>query len=121
MTDRLLGLKENVIIGKLIPARAKIELPPEPIKEFFLPERPEGFREGEWPSLGAGERRQEESDEAIQALMAELFSTSAEPSFSQEEVKEEEQPSPPEFLQTFVAEPDEDEEAEKEEDEEAGG
>jgi hypothetical protein len=120
MTDRLLGLKENVIIGKLIPARAKIELPPEPVKEFFLPERPEGFREGEWPSLGAGEGRQEESDEAIQALMAELFSTSAEPSFSQEEVTEkeaeEEQPSPPEFLQTFVAEPDEDEEEAEAED-----
>jgi DNA-directed RNA polymerase subunit beta' len=27
MTDHLLGLKENVIIGKLIPAQAKIELP----------------------------------------------------------------------------------------------
>jgi len=124
MTDRLLGLKENVIIGKLIPARAKIELPPEPVKEFFLPERPEGFREGEWPSLGAGEGRQEESDEAIQALMAELFSTSAEPSPSREEGKEkeaeEEQPSPPEFLQTFVAEPDEDEEEAEAEDEKGG-
>ncbi len=131
MTDRLLGLKENVIIGKLIPARASIELPPEPVREFFLPERPEGFREGEWPSLGAGEGRQEESDETIQALMAELFSTSAEPSPSEEEGAEEEekkekeekeeQPSPPEFLQTFVAEPDEDEEeAEAEKDEEDG-
>jgi DNA-directed RNA polymerase subunit beta' len=28
-TDHLLGLKENVIIGKLIPARAKLDLPPE--------------------------------------------------------------------------------------------
>jgi len=37
MTDRLLGLKENVIIGKLIPARARIELPPEPVKEVTLP------------------------------------------------------------------------------------
>jgi DNA-directed RNA polymerase subunit beta' len=37
-TDRLLGLKENVIIGKLIPARAPIELPPPPIKEIPLPE-----------------------------------------------------------------------------------
>ena len=31
--DRLAGLKENVIIGKLIPARAKIELPPLPEPE----------------------------------------------------------------------------------------
>ena len=28
-TDHLLGLKENVIIGKLIPARAELDLPPE--------------------------------------------------------------------------------------------
>jgi DNA-directed RNA polymerase subunit beta' len=28
--DRLLGLKENVIIGKLIPARVQIDLPPPP-------------------------------------------------------------------------------------------
>ena len=33
-TDHLLGLKENVIIGKLIPARAELELPPreEPVR-----------------------------------------------------------------------------------------
>jgi len=37
-TDRLLGLKENVIIGKLIPARARIDLPPPPVKEIPLPE-----------------------------------------------------------------------------------
>ncbi len=36
--DRLLGLKENVIIGKLIPARAKIDLPPPPLQEMALPE-----------------------------------------------------------------------------------
>ncbi len=29
--DRLVGLKENVIIGKLIPARAEIDLPPLPV------------------------------------------------------------------------------------------
>ena len=28
-TDHLMGLKENVIIGKLIPARATLDLPPE--------------------------------------------------------------------------------------------
>jgi DNA-directed RNA polymerase subunit beta' len=32
-TDHLLGLKENVIIGKLIPARAEIVLPPRPLIE----------------------------------------------------------------------------------------
>jgi DNA-directed RNA polymerase subunit beta' len=36
--DNLMGLKENVIIGKLIPARAKIDLPPPPVKEIPLPE-----------------------------------------------------------------------------------
>jgi DNA-directed RNA polymerase subunit beta' len=36
--DRLLGLKENVIIGKLIPARATIELPPPPVQEITMPE-----------------------------------------------------------------------------------
>jgi DNA-directed RNA polymerase subunit beta' len=37
-TDRLMGLKENVIIGKLIPARTPIDLPPPPVKEIPLPE-----------------------------------------------------------------------------------
>ncbi len=36
--DNLMGLKENVIIGKLIPARAPIDLPPPPVKEIPLPE-----------------------------------------------------------------------------------
>jgi DNA-directed RNA polymerase subunit beta' len=36
--DHLMGLKENVIIGKLIPARATINLPPPPVKEIPLPE-----------------------------------------------------------------------------------
>lgn len=31
--DQLRGLKENVIIGKMIPARAKIEIPPLPKPE----------------------------------------------------------------------------------------
>ncbi len=37
-TDHLMGLKENVIIGKLIPARTPIALPPPPVKEIPLPE-----------------------------------------------------------------------------------
>ncbi|MPZ49114.1 MAG: DNA-directed RNA polymerase subunit beta' [Dehalococcoidia bacterium] len=38
-TDRLMGLKENVIIGKLIPARAEIFLPPRPVEELRAPRR----------------------------------------------------------------------------------
>jgi DNA-directed RNA polymerase subunit beta' len=49
-TDHLMGLKENVIIGKLIPARATIDLPPRPVEELRAPrhllEGEEGF-EGE--------------------------------------------------------------------------
>ncbi len=45
-TDHLMGLKENVIIGKLIPARAPIDLPPPPVKEIPLPESLE-LEEGE--------------------------------------------------------------------------
>jgi DNA-directed RNA polymerase subunit beta' len=37
-TDKLMGLKENVIIGKLIPARSPIILPPPPVKEIPVPE-----------------------------------------------------------------------------------
>ena len=37
-TDKLMGLKENVIIGKLIPARTPIDLPPAAVKEIPLPE-----------------------------------------------------------------------------------
>jgi DNA-directed RNA polymerase subunit beta' len=35
--DHLLGLKENVIIGKLIPARASIYVEPPPVTEIALP------------------------------------------------------------------------------------
>jgi DNA-directed RNA polymerase subunit beta' len=38
-TDHLMGLKENVIIGKLIPARAPIILPPRPVEEVRVPRR----------------------------------------------------------------------------------
>src|SRR5579883_292591 len=67
-TDHLLGLKENVIIGKLIPARAHIELPPEeriaePRPRFFLPAEDEDFEpfgedgEGRFELEGDGNRR----------------------------------------------------------------
>jgi len=38
-TDHLMGLKENVIIGKLIPARAPIDLPPRQIEDTRTPRR----------------------------------------------------------------------------------
>jgi DNA-directed RNA polymerase subunit beta' len=48
-TDHLMGLKENVIIGKLIPARATIDVPPRPVEELRAPrhllEGEEGFEE----------------------------------------------------------------------------
>jgi DNA-directed RNA polymerase subunit beta' len=50
-TDHLMGLKENVIIGKLIPARATIDLPPRPVVEelraprHLLEEGDEGFED----------------------------------------------------------------------------
>ena len=49
--DHLLGLKENVIIGKLIPARASIvvELPPQPILLRLPPELRDGDREAPSP------------------------------------------------------------------------
>ncbi len=47
--DKLMGLKENVIIGKLKPARAKIDLPPRPVREIALPEEL-ALEEGEKPS-----------------------------------------------------------------------
>ena len=46
--DKLVGLKENVIIGKLIPARAEIEVPRrELVPELDLPESLELEEEGE--------------------------------------------------------------------------
>ena len=44
-TDHLMGLKENVIIGKLIPARSPIDLPPRPVVEEI--EAPRHLLEGE--------------------------------------------------------------------------
>jgi DNA-directed RNA polymerase subunit beta' len=47
--DRLLGLKENVIIGKLIPARAVIDLPPPPIVEQIPIPETLALEEGQKP------------------------------------------------------------------------
>ncbi|MGB2695308.1 MAG: DNA-directed RNA polymerase subunit beta' [Dehalococcoidia bacterium] len=64
--DHLMGLKENVIIGKLIPARATIDLPPPPVREIARPE-PFALAEGEV----AGEVTEEApvSEEEIAELM----------------------------------------------------
>jgi DNA-directed RNA polymerase subunit beta' len=99
MTDRLLGLKENVIIGKLIPARATIDLPPEPVREFFLPERREGY---EGPPM-EGEM-EEEVGEALEALMREAY-PGAGAAAATETTEDEEG-----FLRSFIAEPEEEEE-----------
>jgi DNA-directed RNA polymerase subunit beta' len=106
MTDRLLGLKENVIIGKLIPARAKIELPPEPVREFFLPEHTEGY-EG---LPVEGEEMEEEMGEALEAIMREAYPGA---STTEESTEDEE-----DRLSSFIAEPDEEEETLPDEEEE---
>ncbi len=62
--DHLLGLKENVIIGKLIPARAEIDLPPPPIREIARPDLL-GPEEGE----EAEKAKQDLSEEAVSELM----------------------------------------------------
>jgi len=56
--DHLKGLKENVIIGKLIPARAVVELPPLPEPHSVDAERLEGESPG---------------DEALEGLTEELM------------------------------------------------
>ncbi|HUS82087.1 MAG TPA: DNA-directed RNA polymerase subunit beta' [Dehalococcoidia bacterium] len=107
MTDRLLGLKENVIIGKLIPARATVELPPEPVRQFFLPglERPEGMLPELAVAMGDEDEQGETRELQIEALMAEPFQTGiAAP------VAEDETPRSPDIPQTYFAEPDEPEE-----------
>ena len=73
--DRLLGLKENVIIGKLIPARASIYVEPLPMKVTAMT-LPAGLAESEempalegepeeWENLGAAD------GELLEALPAE--------------------------------------------------
>jgi DNA-directed RNA polymerase subunit beta' len=83
-TDHLMGLKENVIIGKLIPARAPIDLPPRPVVEelraprHLLEEGEEGFDLEDLESLGADDDLDldievEEDEEAVEE--EDLFAT----------------------------------------------
>ncbi len=62
-TDKLMGLKENVIIGKLIPARTPIDLPPPPVKEIPLPESLE---------LEEGDELFEDDEDGIAGLLGTL-------------------------------------------------
>jgi DNA-directed RNA polymerase subunit beta' len=110
MTDRLMGLKENVIIGKLIPARATVELPPQ-VEELRLPEALRLEEAGLLPSGEEGEAEAE--DVALAELMAEEPAGPEDAIEKSEEAIEEseEEPAeafPPEIPQTYVAEPDED-------------
>jgi DNA-directed RNA polymerase subunit beta' len=112
MTDRLLGLKENVIIGKLIPARAQIELPPEPVRQFFLPglEQPEGMPADLAVAMGEEDEEEENRELELETLMSEPLDTGI-------LGDEDEEPRRLEIPQTYFAEPDEEEEEEKEEEE----
>ncbi len=78
LTDHLQGLKENVIIGKLIPAQAKIEMPPPrtPIERRTTLSL---FMEGD----GADGTEVAEVDESILDLLARATPAAAE--FDQEE------------------------------------
>ncbi len=93
--DNLLGLKENVIIGKLIPARAAIDLPPPPVKEIPLPES---------MALEEGDDLFGDEDEDLAGLLGSLPLDEPEeepesPSEESEEVEEEiEEPSPEDLL-----------------------
>jgi len=125
--DHLLGLKENVIIGKLIPARATIDLPPPPLKEIPLPdvleleEGDELFGEDEEVRglLGAlALDEPEDEDDAVavdeddeDAIIVDVDEPSPEDLLADDgddvlEI-ETDAPSVPEIPKGFVAEPDE--------------
>jgi DNA-directed RNA polymerase subunit beta' len=108
MTDRLIGLKENVIIGKLIPARATIDLPPEPVKQFFLPgvEGPDGMHELA-VAMGEEDENEENREIELEALMSEAFETEDALPIAEDEASA--------VPQTYFAEPDEEEEEDEEE------
>jgi DNA-directed RNA polymerase subunit beta' len=81
--DRLVGLKENVIIGKLIPARSQLSEEPELEAGEEIPELDEGE---EAPSLEAGEEAP--SAEAAEAPSAEAEATAAEDTEETEKTEE---------------------------------
>jgi DNA-directed RNA polymerase subunit beta' len=82
--DHLIGLKENVIIGKLIPARAKIDLPPPPVQEIALPE-----------TLTQAEGEERQGEALSEQDVSELMGAEPEPA------------AVPQAPTSYIAEPDE--------------
>jgi len=106
--DRLVGLKENVIIGKLIPAFAKVS-EDEPELEASEEETP-GLEGGEMPTLKA-------SQEALPALEAEeMPSLEVKVEAPKAEAKEEEEAKAPKAEAEAAEETKETGEAEEPED-----
>jgi DNA-directed RNA polymerase subunit beta' len=77
--DHLLGLKENVIIGKLIPARAEVEVEPLPVRisEMALPPGfagavGPGGRQEEWEAVADTSDILDEELEGVELLEDEL-------------------------------------------------
>jgi DNA-directed RNA polymerase subunit beta' len=68
--DRLQGLKENVIIGKLIPARAEIDLPPLPVPQIEEMTLPPGFGVGD---EDFGDEEEDNDEEGMNELIGELL------------------------------------------------
>ena len=68
-TDHLMGLKENVIIGKLIPARAPITVAPRPVEisapRHYLEDGEEGLEEEDIEGLEGAEQEEEEVELAL--------------------------------------------------------
>ena len=124
-TDHLMGLKENVIIGKLIPARTPINLPPPPVKEIPLPESLE-LEEGDElfvddeeiaGLLGALPLDEPEEDVALvddeEEELPEIDEPSPEDLLAEDDdppalvLEETVEPAEPPLPKGFVAEPDE--------------
>jgi DNA-directed RNA polymerase subunit beta' len=94
--DHLLGLKENVIIGKLIPARAEIEVPAPTVTEL---RRPESLL------LGEDEGELEEEDgEGLAAVLSDM--TDIEPINLQDVLSQPAATGHSEYRQGYFAEPE---------------
>jgi DNA-directed RNA polymerase subunit beta' len=114
-TDRLKGLKENVIIGKLIPARTPIILPPPPIREIPIPEVMEleeaedlfGDDDEIAGLIGALPLEDADDETPATALDDEDAEPSPEDLLDDALLDLDDVPAPPKVASAFVAEPDE--------------
>ena len=118
-TDKLMGLKENVIIGKLIPARTPIDLPPPPLKEIPLPDTLQieegddlfGDDEGIAGLLGSLplDEPEDEGDlgEGDDEIVDDLVEPSPEDLLDDGDILELDVPAVPDVPKSYVAEPDE--------------